>query len=672
MRDIKHVTHWGADRLGMTLASYIRFVRSSSRWIPDIGETEALRIEQTLLSHHPFIFAMWHGQFMLLPLMHIPGLPVQAMIARHGDTAVLGAMLNSFGMDLIRGAGAGGRKKDRGGMHAFRAAQEALTNGVTVAMTADVPPGPARRAGAGIVTLAKVSGRPIIPVAIASSRYQSFDTWSRFTINLPWSQCGVAIGEPIHVPADSDTTAQEHWRLAVEHGLNETTRLAYARAGAQDPIINRRADRRSPAMAAYRGMTQALEPAAPLLLNRRVAQGKEDVGRLGERRGHTTMQRPGGRLAWFHAASVGETVAIVPVLRALKARQPDLHLLLTTGTVTSARIAAERLTGIATHQFVPLDMPGPVARFLDHWQPSLGVFIESELWPNLILAARARGIPLALMNARMSDRSANGWRRRPTMAAKILDCFDIVLAQTDFLGRRFARLGARKVENIGNLKVDSPAPPVDAAALADLRTAIGGRLAFVAASTHPGEEALVVQARMRLAQAMPDPLAIIVPRHPHRGPELLDQFRQSGVPVSLRSQNRLPVANDGVFIADTLGELGTFYASTPVAFIGGSLVPIGGHNPVEAIRLGAGVLTGPHRFNFNDLYEPLLAEEGARAVIDADGLAVALGDLIGGGAQLETMTRKARTTIDRMGGALEKTLRVLEALLPQPAGAHAP
>ncbi len=672
MPDLLPEGGFAARGLGQSLARYVRFVRKTSRWVPALGEPEALRIEQALKSQHPFIFAMWHGQFMLLPLMHVPDMPVQAMIARHGDTAVLGAMLRSFGMDLIRGAGAGGRKKDRGGASAFRAAQEALTSGVTVAMTADVPPGPARRAGLGIVTLAKVSGRPIIPVAIASSRYKAFDTWSKFTINLPWSQCGVAIGEPIFVPADSSNAQQEAFRQQVERDLNEATRAAYERACGGDPMLRRRADRASPALGAYRATTAALAPAAPLLLKRRAAQGKEDAGRAGERQGIASVPRAAGTLVWFHAASVGETVAVMPLIRTLKQRQPRLNLLLTTGTVTSAQVASERLHGIAQHQYVPLDFTAAVARFLDHWQPSLGVFVESELWPNLLLAAKSRGIPLALINARMSERSVKGWRHRRTMAAKVLDCFDVVLAQNDALGRRFSRLGAANVQAAGNLKVDSPAPPVDAAALAALRGAIGGRLCFLAASTHPGEEDIIVRARARLAQAMPDPLAIIVPRHPHRGAEIAQQSLERGVHVSRRSINPLPAPDDAVYIADTLGELGTFFAAAPVAFMGGSLVPVGGHNPIEPIKLGAGVITGPYRHNFDDVYEPLLADQACRAVADEAELAVALGELIGGGAALEDMTRRARGTLERMGGALERTLVVIEALLARVDDAHAP
>jgi 3-deoxy-D-manno-octulosonic-acid transferase len=656
-----------ASGLGRTLARYIRFVRKTTKWTPDIGDLEALRIEAVLTAQQPFIFAMWHGQFMLMPLMYVKGIPVLAMIARHGDTAVLSAMLQTFGMDLIRGAGAGGRKKDRGGATAFRAAQSALTTGGTsVAMTADVPPGPARRAGMGIVTLARTSGRPIIPVAIASKRKVSFDTWSKFTINLPWTSCGIAIGDPIFVPATASNEEQERLRQLVEASLNETTRLAYERANGIDPMTRHRADRRSPALALYRGLTNAAGPLAPTLLARRAAAGKEDSTRAGERKGVATVPRPAGTLAWFHAASVGETVAVLPMLKALKQRRPALNLLLTTGTVTSAQVAAERLGGIATHQYVPLDVPGFVTRFLDHWQPDLGVFIESELWPNLLLAAKARGMPLALVNARMSERSVNGWKNRKTMAAKVLGSFDLVLAQTEGLGRRLSRLGAHNVSPAGNLKVDSPAPPVDRRALAALQHAIGPRLCFLAASTHPGEEEIIVQARATLARAMPKPLAIIVPRHPARGADLATMIADTGATVSRRTSQLLPSEDDDVFLADTMGELGTFFAATPVAFIGGSLVKIGGHNPIEAIKLGAGVITGPYRHNFDDVYEPLLKDEACREVRDEAQLAAALGDLIGGGATLEAMTKRAKGTLERMSGALDRTLVALEAMLDAP------
>ena len=265
---------------------------------------------------------------------------------------------------------------------------------------------------------------------------------------------------------------------------------------------------------AWRLLTSALSPAARLLLRRRSARGKEDADRLHERLGMATAARPQGRLVWVHGASVGESLSALPLIeKLLEAPGLDARVLVTSGTVTSAAMMAERLPKGALHQFVPLDTPRAVAGFLDHWKPDAGLFVESDLWPNLILGAAARGVKLALVNARISARSAERWRWAKKSVAALLSAFDVVLAQDEEIAERFRMLGAPNIEVVGSLKADAPPLPVDEAALAQMRQAIGSRPVLLAAQTHPGEDETVLPAHDMLRARFPDLLTILVPRH---------------------------------------------------------------------------------------------------------------------------------------------------------------
>ncbi len=647
-------------------ASYIRLVYATSKVRCDPPDTDA-----KLFAQHPQIFAMWHGQFLMLPKIK-PDRPadVVAMVARHGDAEHIGAVLKRFGMTLIRGAGAGTRRRNRGGAAALREATRALARGTTVAMTADVPPGPARRAGDGIVMIARLSGRPIVPCAMATSRFIALKSWSAFTVNLPFSTLGIVVGDPIWVPADTDETSLEDSRLALERGLNDVTARAYALAGATDPlstVTNINAGKPSRSLTAYRWLMRLAAPLAPLMLAWRTRRGKEERDRRSERYGESSTPRPTGFLAWFHAASVGEANAVLPVIDAIAAEHPQIRLLLTTGTVTSAKLVRARLPQGAVHQYVPLDHQAYVQRFLDHWRPDLAVLVESEIWPNLVLETKARGVPIVLVNGRMSYRSFRRWRGRPGLSRPLFSAFNLVLAQNERLAQRFAALGAPQALGIGNLKADAPPPPVDLAGHKKLGAALSGRTAWLAASTHPGEDDMVAVAHLAMKKTLPDLLTIIVPRHPERGPLIAKLLAGAGLTVALRSEGKLPEAGTDIYIADTIGELGLFYNLVPVAFIGGSLVPHGGQNPVEAIKLGAAVLTGPHWRNFADAYDELLRAGGCQQVGDAATLAEAALSLLGDTQARAAMMARAEGAIARMGGALPRTIVELERFLPPKA-----
>lgn len=370
----------------------------------------------------------------------------------------------------------------------------------------------------------------------------------------------------------------------------------------------------------YQAATIAAAPVLRGLLRRRARRGKEVAARLAERWGVDAAPRPPGRLLWLHAASIGETVSVLPVLRALADLAPDVAVLMTTGTVTSAELLARRLPELAlervTHRFVPLDVPAWVARFLDHWRPDAAALVESEIWPNLIAGCQRRRIPLMLVNARLSARSFARWRRLPGYARRLFGAFDVVQAQSAADAERLRTLGARNVVAPGNLKF--AAPPLPAPDLQRLRDAIAGRPVWLAASTHPGEEAAAYAVHTALAHRHPGLLTVIVPRHPQRGGEIVALAGE--VPVASRSRGEGPPPVAGVWVADTLGELGLFYALAGMAFVGGSLVAHGGQNPLEPARLGCAVAVGPHVENFAEPVAALAAAGALDRVADAAGL----------------------------------------------------
>ena len=355
----------------------------------------------------------------------------------------------------------------------------------------------------------------------------------------------------------------------------------------------------------YRVATTALEPLAPLLLERRAKAGKEDRARLHERLARPTAPRPPGPLVWLHGASVGESLSILPLVERLLAQRPDVGVLVTSGTVTSAQLLARRLPAGAVHQYLPVDTPGGARRFLDHWRPDLAVFVESELWPNLLLTAQDRGVALALVSAKLSDKSFARWRARPFAAQRLFGGFDLILAQDARARERFTLLGGL-VAGEADLKFGAAPLPVDEAALASLRVRLGGRPLLLAASTHPGEDEIVLAAWRALADR---PRLVIVPRHPERGPAIADRVLASGAGVSLRSQE--PDDTAEVIVADTLGELGLWYRLADLALVAGSLVPgIGGHNPLEPARLDCPIVSGPNIENWLTAYADLRAADG--------------------------------------------------------------
>jgi 3-deoxy-D-manno-octulosonic-acid transferase len=353
-------------------------------------------------------------------------------------------------------------------------------------------------------------------------------------------------------------------------------------------------------------------------------------------------------------------------------RDPDLRFLVTTGTVTSADLLAQRLSpewaARVQHRFAPLDVPGWVERFLADWRPDAGAFVESELWPNLLATAAARGVPLALVNARMSPRSAARWARAPGLARAILGAFRLVAARSPEDAGRLGALGVAGVRSWGDLKSAAPPLPADPAALAALQAAIGTRPVFLAASTHPGEDAMVLGAHAALARDIPELLTIIAPRHPDRGAAIAALAAGAGLVTRRRAEGALPGREAAVYVADTMGELGLFYRLAGAALVGGSLVRHGGQNPLEASRLGCPILLGPHTWNFEEPVARLLEAGGAIRLDGPAALAPAIRDVLSDLGRARALAMAAASVAqgqaglpDRLAGAL---LELLEPALP--------
>lgn len=417
----------------------------------------------------------------------------------------------------------------------------------------------------------------------------------------------------------------------------------------------------SPALLFYRATVPVLAPFARLWLGARAHEGKEDRARLGERFGHYDQQRPRGRIIWFHAASVGESSVAAGLIEALAKRDASLNFLISTGTRTSADLIARRALPRTTHVYAPLDSGGAVRRFFTHWQPDAGVFVESELWPNLILAAERRGVPLALVNARMSPKSLARWQRWGAAGARLLKAFAFVGAADARTAEALTGVRGADVPALGNLKLAAPAPRVDPGAREALAREIGGRPVWTAASTHEGEDEIVLAAHEMLRTQFDDALLIIAPRHPDRG----DAIARLAGGAPRRSQFA-PIGGASVYVADTLGELGVFYDLAPVALVAGSLLgELKGHNPIEPAKLDAAIVTGPYVESFQDVFDVMFATGGARVARDAPQLAEAVATLWRDEAERTRQLAAARAAVAQGGEAFETTMTQILNLLPQ-------
>jgi 3-deoxy-D-manno-octulosonic-acid transferase len=422
-----------------------------------------------------------------------------------------------------------------------------------------------------------------------------------------------------------------------------------------------------PAPLSRRLYTAALWLAVPFVLLNLARRGLRNPGywaRWGERFGSAGGAR--GCPVWIHAVSVGEAQAAVPLVRGLLERRPGLRLLVTTTTPTGSERVVKALGDAVAHAYVPYDLPFAVGRFLDRVRPRLAVFMETELWPNTFARCADRGIAVVVANARLSSRSARGYRRVTGLARPMLEAVSLVAAQTGADGERFVELGAppERVRVTGSVKFDLRVPASLREQAEVLRREWGtGRGVWVAASTHEGEEESVLDAFGRVLEALPDSLLVLVPRHPERFGRALALARKRGLRVAQRSQAPEDCTRLQVFLGDTMGELPLFYAAADVAFVGGSLVPTGGHNLLEPASLGLPVLTGPHVFNFLEVTRLLVERGAARQVRGAAELAAAVREILQDPDLRHTMGEHGREVVDENRGALDRLLALLEPLL---------
>lgn len=351
----------------------------------------------------------------------------------------------------------------------------------------------------------------------------------------------------------------------------------------------------------YRLALTVLDPLIRFYLFLRRKKGKEDPHRFPERLGYTSVDRPLGPLVWIHAVSVGESLSTLPLLEKFHRDHPGLNLLITTGTRTSAALLKDRLPEGVIHQFVPIDKLAAVRRFMDHWQPNLVLWFESELWPNLLMEIHERRVPMVMVNARLSDKAYGTWLRLKKLAKLLLSPVVLCLAQTTKDAARFQELGVREAVDLGNLKYAAGPLPHDKSVLIDLEKMVHGRKVWLATSTHVGEEDHIIGVHERLRTLHPGVLTVLAPRHPDRGDEIRGLIEKAGLICAQRSKGEIVSGQTDIYLADTLGELGALYRLAPIVFVGGSLVPKGGHNILEPGQLGCAIVHGPYMDNFSDI-----------------------------------------------------------------------
>lgn len=414
----------------------------------------------------------------------------------------------------------------------------------------------------------------------------------------------------------------------------------------------------------YGWMSSGLGLVAPMILRARASQGKEIPARLSERFGESGLPRPSGRLVWLHGASVGEARLAAILADELRGSLPDLSFLFTTQTVTGAKALIPRLGERDIHQFLPLDTQAATGRFLDHWRPDLGLFLESELWPNLIRAAGERNIRLALMNARMNEGSRRHWRKNKPMLNWLIQRFAVIAPADKTTGDFLSQMGAKQVLAPGNLKQLQQAEIAPEGLLAPLQQVVAERPVWLAASTHAEDEQIVLAAHRHILAQMPDALLILVPRHPIRGEELAISGTAAAFSVTRRHKGEMPGAQ--IHVADTIGEMPLWLALANVVFMGGSFgAEARGHNPLEAVLAGKPVISGNKVASFTPVYQQLHDEGAALFVRNADELAGAVLAGLQGAPQargvLKAQVRLTRARLSLSENAIAPLVALLEA-----------
>ncbi len=363
-------------------------------------------------------------------------------------------------------------------------------------------------------------------------------------------------------------------------------------------------------------------------INKRKENGKEDIKRFNERIGRPVHKRPEGRLIWLHGASVGESVSMLPLIQKIIETYPDVYVMVTTGTVTSADVMNKRLPERAFHQYIPIDNPMFTTRFVKYWNPDVVLWFESELWPAMLSSIKRKNIPLILINGRISNKSFKRWQQFDFISKELLACFTLCLGQSEEDAYRLKVLGANNAICLGNLKYSGLPLPVDENKKKEILTSIKERPLWLASSTHDDEEVRLAKTHQRLLETIPELFLIIAPRHPNRGAEIKEKIEALGLNVALRSADEKITAKTNVYIADTIGEMGLWYEIANLVFIGGSLIPHGGQNFMEPSRVRDAVIVGPYMHNFTDAMNRAKKADGIMQVNDTTELEELLSQLL--------------------------------------------
>lgn len=370
-------------------------------------------------------------------------------------------------------------------------------------------------------------------------------------------------------------------------------------------------------------------------INKRKENGKEDIKRFNERLGRPSIKREEGKLIWMHGASVGESVSMLPLIGKLLEVYPDLQIMVTTGTVTSADLMAKRLPERAFHQYVPIDNPAFTTRFLKYWHPDLVLWFESEFWPALLSGIKRKNIPLILVNGRISNKSFKRWQQFDYISKELLGCFTLCLGQSEEDAYRLRVLGAKDSMCLGNIKYAGLNIPADPQKLAEIQAQVQGRTLWMASATHADEEVRIAQVHQNLKKVFPDLCTLIAPRHPQRGPEIQESINKLGLQTALRSAGEKISPQTDIYIADSIGEMGIWYTLCPLVFIGGSLIPHGGQNFMEPSRFRDAVVVGPHMHNFTDAMNRAKKADAIMQINDTAELQNLLEQLLGNKELLE-------------------------------------
>jgi|GEM_PF-92505 len=581
----------------------ISFVWSTSR----IKATIDPESQKLMLADEPLIISLWHNRILLLPKFMQRFKSFASVVSSHRDGDLLSEFLMAYNHTAIRGS------SRRGGFNAIKQVMQHLKDNKPVVITPDGPLGPRYSINGNITNIAIKSHSAIIPVCYSVKNAKVLKTWDNFIIPYPFNDIAIDVMKPIYL--NNKLSEQEQ-----KSHLQSTMMEQIKKLDQQISCSNRHSISDSAAIIVYNIyhlISSLLHPFLKGHLLRRVDNGKENLISIKQKMGIYELKRPEGKLVWVHAASVGESKSALPLINQLS-KHHGTHVLLTTSTLTAAQFLNQEIkeNSLIIHQFLVLDTPQNTKSFFKHWRPNLGIFIDSELWPNIIYKSSC---PMMLINARISPDSFHYWRKISWMFRFVVNGFKTISPTTAQDIGFLKELGIDKqIHNLGNLKDAAPPLAYDIERYTKSKKALTG-FNFVCASTHEGEEVEILKEFMDSKINI-----IIVPRHPNRSPSIAKMAEKIGYEVSIHSAHPIPFFKSKdkphLYIVDKIGDLGLWYRIADIAFVGGSLVDIGGHNIIEATQLGKPVIVGPFTYNFSDSLNHLKKADAILQAKNATGI----------------------------------------------------